>query len=299
VEWLEASVTVDGEAAEAVAEALSRYAHRGVSIEAGPGGLASGPVVVRAYLPAGDDLPRRRRKVEEAVYHLGRIWPVPPPVFRPVQAQDWTQAWKEHFDVLHVTDRIVVCPSWRTYEPTGGEVVIRLEPGQAFGTGTHPTTRMCLRALEEHVREGSTVLDIGTGSGILAIAAARLGARTVLAVDNDPPAVECARAAVVLNNVLDRVRVVGGSLADVSGNYDVVVVNILAPVIVHMLENGLAERLADDGALIAAGILEEQVADVDAAIAQGGLETAGRLQDGDWVGVVARWPTPRAVDRSA
>jgi ribosomal protein L11 methyltransferase len=299
VEWLEASVTVDGEGAEAVAEALSRYAHRGVVIEAGPDGLTSGPVVVRGYLPAGEHLSRLRRRIEEAVYHLGRVWPIPPPVFRPVEAQDWTQAWKNRFHVLHVTDRVVVRPPWRRYDPAPGELIIQLEPGQAFGTGMHPTTRMCLRALEDTVGEGDSVLDVGTGSGILAIAAAGLGAQTVLAVDNDPVAVEHARAAVAANKVLDRVRVVCGSLDQLSGSYDVVVANILARVVIHMLGNGLAELLAEDGTLIAAGILEEQAADVQAAVTESGLQTARWLRDGDWVGLVVRRPTPGGADPSA
>ena len=283
MDWLEASVEVDGEAAEAVAEALSRYAYRGVAVEAGPDGLASGPVVVRAYLPAGDDLSRRKRQVEEALYHMGRIWPIPVPVFRPVDAEDWTEVWKERFEVLHITDRIVVRPSWRSYDPAAGELVILLDPGMAFGTGLHPTTRMCLRQLEKTVLQGSSVLDVGTGSGILAIAAVALGAARVLAVDNDSVAVESARAAVVANKAGDRLEVVCGSLADVSGSYDVVAVNILARVVMEMLADGLANRLENGGTLIATGILEDQASDVEAALAESGLESRSRLRDGDWV----------------
>ncbi len=288
MEWLEVSVEVDGEAAEAVAEALSRYVYRGVAIEAGPGGLTSGPVVVRAYLPAGEDLSGRKRRIEEALYHLGRIWPVPSPRFRPVAAEDWTEVWKERFDVMHVTERIVVRPSWKSYDAGPGELVITLDPGQAFGTGLHPTTRMCLQLLEHGVQEGGSVLDLGTGSGILAIAAAGLGAAQVLAVDNDPVAAECACTAVAVNNVADRVEVRHGTLADVPGSYDVVVVNILARVVMEMLADGLADRVDRGGLLIATGILEEQAGDVEQALARSGLGCGSRLREGDWVCLTAR-----------
>jgi len=288
VEWLEVSVATDGEAAEAVAESLSRYVYRGVSIEGGPDGVASGPVVVRAYIPVDERLSDQKRKVEEAIYHLGRIWPIPSPTFKHVAAEDWTEIWKERFDVLHVTDRLVVRPSWRTYEPAPGEIVILLDPGLAFGTGLHPTTRMCLQVLEHLVDTGVTVLDVGTGSGILAIAAAKLGASAVLGIDNDPVAVDSARVAVEMNDACESVALACGSLDEAKGSYDVVVVNILARVIEEMLADGLAARLRDGGTLVAAGILEDQAAGVEAALMERGLQIARQLREGDWVCLVAR-----------
>jgi ribosomal protein L11 methyltransferase len=188
-QWLEVSVTVENEVAESVAEVLSRYAHRGIVIETGPDGWNAGPVVVRAYLPADDQLQANKRRIEEALWHLGQIQPVPAPTFRSVAEEDWAEAWKERLDVLRIGQHIVVRPSWRDYSPTPGDVVIRLDPGMAFGTGLHPTTQMCLMALEKALLPGAEVLDLGTGSGILAIAVARLGAGRVVAVDNDPVAV--------------------------------------------------------------------------------------------------------------
>lgn len=286
--WLEVSVTVESEVAEAAAEVLSRYAYRGVVIESGPEGWNSGPVVVRAYLPADDQLWATRRRVEEALWHLGQIRPVPAPIFRTIAEEDWAEAWKEQLTVLRVGQRIVIQPSWLDYSPTSRDIVIQLDPGMAFGTGLHPTTQMCLAALEELIGPGMDVLDLGTGSGILAIAAAKLGARHVLAVDNDSQAVKVAWDNVATNGVQEIASVERGSLSKVSESYDVVVVNILARVIVEMLQKGLATRVRPGGVLIAAGIIAAQAPQVITALEQSTLVLAGRRQEGEWVGLLAR-----------
>jgi ribosomal protein L11 methyltransferase len=288
MEWLEVSVMVENEAAEVVAEVLSRYAHRGVAIEAGPEGWNAGPVVVRAYLSIDDQLGAKKRRIEQAIWHLGQIRPVPAPTFRTVAEVDWAEAWKERLDVLRIGQHIVIRPSWRVYAPEPEDVVIELDPGMAFGTGLHPTTQMCLAALEDLNRPGASVLDMGTGSGILAIAGAKLGAERVLAVDNDPVAVKTARDNVAANGVQDIVRVARGSLADVSGSYDLVVVNILAKVIVEMAHAGLATRVRAGGALIAAGIIDDQSAKVVAALEQNGLSLVEQRQVEDWVCLLAQ-----------
>jgi ribosomal protein L11 methyltransferase len=288
MEWLEVSVMAENETAEAVAEVLSRYAHRGVVIEAGPEGWNAGPVVVRAYLPADEQLRVNRRRVEEALWHLGQIRPIPPPTFRSVAEADWAEAWKEHLTVLHIGQHIVVRPSWLDYVPAPGDVVIQLDPGMAFGTGLHPTTQMCMVALEKWLRPHAAVLDLGTGSAILAIAAAKLGAGQVLAVDNDPVAVETARSNVITNGVREAVRVVRGSLAEASGDYDLVVVNILASVIVRMLQEGLAARMCPGGILIIAGIIASQESEVVTALERESLAPVSRLQREDWVCLVAK-----------
>ncbi len=285
MEWLEVSVQTGSEAAEAVAEVLARFAPRGVAIKAGPEGIGFGPVTVCAYLPAGVNLPQTRRKVEEALWHLGQLLPIPDPIFRPVAETDWAEAWKEHLRVLHIGQRVVVRPSWLSYLPQEGELVIELDPGMAFGTGLHPTTQMCLMALEEHVRPGTRLLDLGTGSGILAIAGAKLGAASVLALDDDPQAVAVARQNVRRNDVADRVRVVEGSLAQADGSFDLVLVNILAKVIVEMAGQGLGERLSPGGLLAAAGLVADQEEEVQAALRQAGLVVSGRRQMDDWVGL--------------
>ncbi len=288
MEWLEVGVEVDAEAAEAVAEVLSRYVDRGVAIEAGPDGWHAGPVVVRGYLPSDDQLWEKRKQIEEALWHLGQIRFIPEPSFRSVAEEDWTEAWKKRLTVLHIGERIVIQPSWLDYDPASEEIVIRLDPGMAFGTGLHPTTQMCLRALEELVQPDTEVLDVGTGSGILAIAAAKLGARSVLAVDNDPQAAAVARSNVVGNDVGQRVRVERGSLPEISGSYDLVVVNILARVIVELVEGGLSERMRPSAVLITAGITVDKASEVAAAFERGGLELMDRRQQDDWISLLAR-----------
>jgi len=293
--WLEVSVSTGGEAAEAVAEVLARFARRGIAIEAGPEGLGSGTVTVRAYLPADENFTQTRRRVAEGLWHLGQILPIPEPTFRSIDEADWAEAWKKHLKVLHIGRRLVVRPSWLSYTPKKREVVIELDPGMAFGTGVHPTTQMCLAALEERIRPGLRLLDLGTGSGVLAIAGAKLGAGSVLAVDNDPQAVRVARRNVRRNGVEDRVRVVEGSLAQADGPFDLVVVNILAGVIVEMAGQGLADRLSPGGLLVTAGLIEEQERQVTEALQRTGLVLAGRRQVDDWVVLELR-PTPPGGD---
>jgi len=288
VEWLEVSVEVDHETAEAVAEVLSRYAHRGVVVEGGPGGWESGPVVVRGYLPTDDELWNRKKSIQEGLWHLGQIRPIAEPSFRKVAEKDWAEAWKKRLKVLRVGERVVICPSWLDYHPKPTDVVVQLDPGMAFGTGLHPTTQLCLRALEEFVQPGMDVLDLGTGSGILAVAAAKLGARRVLAFDNDQQAVSVARGNIVDNDVSACVSVQSGSLQDVSGSYDLVVVNILARVIVDMVEEGLSQRLRPDGVLITAGIIVDKVPEVLTAFERSSLQLVDQRQRGDWVSLLAK-----------
>ncbi|MGD1993571.1 MAG: 50S ribosomal protein L11 methyltransferase [Anaerolineae bacterium] len=287
MKWLEVNVETSSEAAEAVAEVLSRFAPQGVALEAGPDGIACGPVAVRAYLSTGVDLEQTRRQVSEALWHLSQILPIPEPTFRSVEETNWEEIWKRHLQVLRIGERVVIRPSWLEHLPQESEVVIELDPGMAFGTGLHPTTQLCLMALEERIRPGARLLDLGTGSGILAIASAKLGAGSVLALDTDSDAVDVARRNASKNEVLDRVEVACGSLAQADGTYDLVVVNILAQVIVDMAGRGLADLLASDGALITAGILEGQVDDVQAALEAAGLAIAERRQIEDWVALVA------------
>jgi len=287
VAWLEVSVEVDHETAEAVAEVLSRYAHHGVVIEGGPDGWQTSPVVVKGYLPAGDDLWSQKKSIQEGLWYLGQIRPIPDPSFRPILEQDWVEAWKKRLKVLRIGERLVIRPSWLDYDAKADDVVIQLDPGMAFGTGLHPTTQLCLCALEEFVRPGMEVLDLGTGSGILAMAAAKLGAKRVLALDSDQQAVSVARANVIDNGVDGTVTVHQGSLSDVSGTYDLVVVNILARVIVEMVDEGLVERLRPDGILVTAGIIADKTAGVAAAFERKNLELVERRQRGDWVSLLA------------
>jgi len=294
--WLEVSVRVNGEAAEAVAEVLSRYAPRGVAFDFGiddtvPGDAEidpTSPVTVKAYLEAGPSLDERRRSVEVGLGHLRHIWPViPAPIFTPVPDQDWTALWKEGIPVLHLGDRVLVKPTWRDYTPAPDEIVLEMDPGMAFGTGLHPTTQLCVRAAEQLVLPGTNVLDLGTGTGILAMVAARLGAGHVLAIDNDGDAVEAAQRNAAVNDLGDRIEVAQGSLEDVVGAYDLVLANILAPVIIAMAAAGLADRVRPGGTLVVSGVLEEQADGVAAALEASGLTVTERRQQEEWVALFA------------
>lgn len=269
MKWLQVSLQLDGERTEAVAELLARYATGGVSIEttrieqptqnqAKP----AGPFLVRAFLPADRDLERRRRKLAEGLWHLGQILPLPEPHYRWLEEEDWSQTWKDRYRPLPVGRNLIIVPAWLK-GIAGPRTEIVLDPGMAFGTGTHPSTRLCLEALEDHLRPGDAVLDIGTGSGILSIAAALLGARSVLSMDTDADAVEAARQNVLRNKVSDRVQVLPGSLRQAREKIkhdppNLILANILAPTLESLLHGGLGGLLGTDGCLILSGILEDQ-----------------------------------------
>jgi ribosomal protein L11 methyltransferase len=286
--WLEVRVQVDGEAAEAVSEVFNRYGRGGAVLSTDfDDELSDAAVVtVKTYLPLDEEGRKARRCIEEALWHLGQIYPLPAPEFRELAEDDGANAWKKHYRVLRIGQRMVVKPPWQEHQPQPDEVVIELDPGMAFGTGLHPTTQMCLQALEEHLKPGDTVLDLGTGSGILAIAAAKLGAGSVLALDNDPLAVRAARTNVRANGVQDLVAVGHGSLDETAEEFDLVLVNILARVIVELTNQGLADRVRPTGLMIAAGIIVEQEAEVTATLAERGLEIVERRQERDWVTLV-------------
>jgi ribosomal protein L11 methyltransferase len=299
-------VKVDGEAAEAIAEVLRPYAYQqGVALEqlgdnSSPDPDALEPqITVKIFVPEAEDTPAFRRRIEEILYHLNRMYPIPDPTFRVLAEEDWATAWKRHYHPFRVGHRIWVVPSWEedavSARTESGElqpdaIVLLLDPGMAFGTGLHPTTQHCLQALEGVVQPAVRVLDLGTGSGILGIAAAKLGAGEVLAVDTDAVAVEAAATNARLNDIAGRVTVNLGSLQDVKAKgWDVVVVNILAPVIVALLrEAGLMGYVRQGGSLILSGIIEEQVSDVEAAVIANGGRVDQRLTERDWVSLIVR-----------
>jgi ribosomal protein L11 methyltransferase len=284
MKWLQVSVEVDAEAAEAVAEVLNRFASGGVAIEIRGG--TEGPVTVKAYLPVGPDTSRVQDQLAQALWHLGQIYPIPAPAFSSIAETDWADAWKQHFHPLRVGQHIVIKPTWCECETTPNDILIELDPGMAFGTGLHPTTQMCLMALEEEVRPGMQVLDLGTGSGILALAAAKLGASAVSALDTDPVAVAAAQENARRNGVAKVVTVTQGSLDQATKVYDLVVVNILAKVIIALAREGLAERVRWGGRWVTAGTIEPQVTEVMAALEAAGLRVTEQRQIADWVTLI-------------
>ena len=197
--WLEVSLVVDGELAEALADLLSRYVEGGVVVESGikfasidDEGQAGGPVRVFGYIPVDDKLEVVRQKLENGLWHLGQIQPLPLPQYRPIEDQDWMTSWKKHYHPIAVGKKILILPAWIEQEETD-RVVVRIDPSMAFGTGTHPTTQLCLEMVEEYCMPGIDVIDVGCGSGILSIAAIKLGAKKALAVDIDPLSVKATR----------------------------------------------------------------------------------------------------------
>jgi len=301
--WLEVSLTVNGEAAEAVADVLARFAPQGVALEAtqiettpDDAGRAIGPVCVRAYLPADSNLEATRTALEEALWHLGQILPLPAPTYQTVVETDWAEAWKVNFHPLRLGRRLMIVPAWLNPPLEPEDIPIRIDPGMAFGTGTHPTTQLCLAAIEKHLRPGQSVLDLGTGSGILSVAAAKLGAGPILALDIDAEAVRVARENTALNGVAERIHIEQGSLAEVlAGRFslqaaELVVANILARVIVELLEQGLDQTVKPGGLLIVSGILDSQAYEVRAALKAKGLNILAEEHIEDWVAIIARRP---------
>ena len=205
-----------------------------------------------------------------------------------VQEEDWAEAWKEHFPVLRVGRRIVIRPTWREHDATPDEVVISLDPGMAFGTGLHPSTRLCLALIEDVADRGfvrdASVLDVGCGSGILSICAALLGARPVLGVDTDPLAVETTLRNAALNGLEGRISARQGSvpLGDNEATFDVVLANLVASLLIDLSEP-LAESVRPGGVLIASGIFADREQEVRTAFESVGLRVVGAISEGDWV----------------
>jgi ribosomal protein L11 methyltransferase len=320
---LELSVACDAEAAEAVSELFNRYNGGGYDEEneegeAGGGGAvieATGfdderqeyagahRIVVKTYLKPGARAAEARRLIEEGLWRLSLLYPIPEPVVRPVREEDWAHAWKQFYKPIRIGRRVVLKPTWEQWEGRADDLVIHLDPGMAFGTGMHPTTRLCIAALEEHVKPGDRVLDVGTGSGVLAIVALRLGSAFVLATDIDPLAVRVAEENAGLNGFATTAGDVNAPLEvrkesvppDVAGSVQVLVANILAEVLAKLFDGAygntpLAQPLAPGGVMILSGILEDRAHLVDEAAQRHGLVAVGRLQENDWVALIYRRP---------
>jgi ribosomal protein L11 methyltransferase len=302
--WLELSVQVDTEAVEAVSDILSRDAGGSVSVEqpfateqeglaAVP--IAGAPVTIRAYLPAIDRA-AAEAAIASARERLGHLTafglrPIGDLRVREVHEEDWASAWKDHFPVMRLGRRIVIKPTWRDYDRAPGDVVIALDPGMAFGTGLHPSTRLCLVGLEHWAAAdlvaGARVLDVGSGSGILAIGAALLGAGQVRAVDTDPIAVAATLENAARNGV--GISATRGSLPIGEGPFDLVFANLVAGLLVGLAADlAVSVRTGDGtpgsgGRLLAAGIFVDREPEVRRAFAAAGLRMVRREQEDDWV----------------
>lgn len=283
--WIEISVTCDPRSAEAVAAALLDLGAGGVQIE------GQDPVWIRGSLP---DDPVAAAKVSDLEAKLARFeefgLPAPalPVTQRILDEENWAELWKRHFKPFRVGRRLIIKPGWESYEPLATDLVLELDPGMAFGTGSHPTTRLCLEALEERVRAGSFVGDVGTGSGILAIAAARLGAARVLATDTDRLPREIAQANVARNGLDAAIRVLTPeAFYSEAAGMDVVVANIVANTIVELAPT-LAGCLRPEGVLLASGIVTEHQDLVSDALEAAGLAPVEFAGEDIWVCIAAR-----------
>ena len=301
--WLELAVDADLEAVEAVSEILSRAAPGGTSVEPAFDLVDEGlgarvdptrPATVRAYLPARGPAAVESvvAEVATALGHLQAfgLRPIGELTTRLVHEADWAEAWKAHFPVLRVGRRLVIRPTWRRHRRAPDDVVLALDPGMAFGTGLHPTTRLCLAMLEgvadRGLLDGARVLDAGCGSGILAIAALRLGASSALGVDTDPIAVEATIANARRNRLVRRIRARTGSLPSGEPAFEIVLANLIASVLVALAADLRAE-LGPGGVLVASGIFHDREAEVQTALETAGLEVTARATEGEWVALEA------------
>lgn len=304
-DWLEAEIVVNGELAEAVAEVFGRFAPNGVLTEQGvkflddeDAGTPSGDIAVRAYIEMDENIEETRQKMEEALFYLGMIQPIPAPKYRVIKDQNWMEAWKVRYQPIPVGKSMMIVPVWmETPEPK--RVSIRIDPGMAFGTGTHPTTQLCLQLLEpvfenkDVFANPETVIDVGCGSGILSVGALKLGSKFALGVDIDQASVDNSRENAENNQVTPKQFEIGlGSVDEIrAGTYTIrsaplVLANILAPVLIRLFDAGMDELIEANGAIILSGILDHQEAAVRAKAEEKGLTFVDRAQIQDWVALL-------------
>jgi len=307
MDWREVAVTVSSEGEETVADLFYELGCPGVSVE-DPELLLrymesgewdyhafgevelTGTSVVKGYFPEDNELSDKLDKLDLEINELLKRYPhwLVQSKGLSLKEKDWETAWKAYFKPIHVGKHFLIKPTWEQVDIMPEDVVLELDPGMAFGTGTHPTTTLCLKTLEDIIKPGQTVFDLGTGSGILSIAAAKLGAK-VEAVDLDSVAIKVAQENVILNNVIDRVRVLRGDLGTVLvGQADVVIANIIADVILMLLAD-LKRLLHPAGEFLASGIIENRAEEVEGALKEAGFKIVERVEDSGWILFRARW----------
>ncbi len=307
-DWIEVTVLTSSEATEAVAGFLYNCDVEGVSIEdvadvefkkknLGFADFINESVLtieegamVKGYFKDSENFMNTLNYIKESVDKLGEFGFDKGEgivTYHKVNEDDWANNWKQYYKPTKVGEHIVVKPTWEDYEEKPGEVVVELDPGMAFGTGTHETTRMCIKALEKKVEKDTTVFDIGTGSGILSIAAAKLGAKHVVGVDLDPVAVESAKKNLEFNKV-NNIQILYGDLMEVvEGKANIVVANILADIIMFLSE-GVRAFIEDEGYFIASGILNTQRDIVTDKLKALDFKIEEVMEDGEWICIIAK-----------
>ena len=308
MQWAEVSVDTSHEAMDLVSEILQELGAAGVVIE--------DPALLNEYIRSGLwDYTDLKESEETEVVRVKAYWALDEELegklqrlaarldgmtahgidtgagavsWKAVADEDWAETWKEFFHTEKIGARTVIKPTWEEYEAKAGEIVAELDPGAAFGTGQHATTSLCIRALEDLVRPGMTVFDVGTGSGVLAIVAAKLGAKRVEAVDFDPVAVRVARENVRQNGAEDVVRTERSDLLkSVEGRADLIIANIIADIIVRLFGE-VKGSLAAGGTMLLSGIIEDRLADVVEAAGRHGFSVEKIEQEKGWAAVVVK-----------
>ncbi len=295
MQWLEVSLIVDSELAEAVAEVLARFAPNGVVIgstaietDLEDEGHVIGPFRVCAYLPFDEKIKVTRHQIDTSLWHLGRIKPMPQPEYKTIQEVNWAETWKGYYKPIPIGKRLMILPSWMD-SPDEVRIPIRIDPGMAFGTGTHPSTQLCLQMLEIHIPVGRDIFDIGCGSGILSVAALKLGARHAYGVDIEVESIENANKNAAINQVTNQIDFSLGSVKEIKAGIfkirraSLVLANILTHILIRLIDNGLPDLLESEGVLILSGILEEQLSELEPKIREHGLQIIERSQIDDWV----------------
>lgn len=284
MQWQEISIEVPYEYVEPISYLFDRYGH-GLSMET----IGRDQVLLRTYLPSTSR--QRLAHIEVGVNLTSILQPLGElKVVALDQDEDWENAWKSHFTLLKLGQHLVIKPSWIDYQPESGDIVIELDPGLAFGTGYHPTTYTCLEALEHLIRPGMKVLDLGTGSGILTIAAVKLGAVQVVALDIDSIAVRAARQNMRRLGIQDRVTLAQGTVPHPNagaGSCELALANISARAIRERAAH-LLPVLKPEGALIASGIISEQQRETEEALREAGFTSIEEWPKEDWVTLVCR-----------
>ena len=308
--WIEVRVITKSEALEPISGIFYSLDCKGVAIEDPEDilGREQGPLtwdfadinvlehkgkvaVVKAYFAEEDNIEdvleyvnERLTELKEMGLDLGEA----KVEHEKMHEEDWANTWKQYYKPTKVGEKIVVKPIWEEYEAKEGDLIIELDPGMAFGTGTHETTSMCIQQLEKYVKQDSKVFDIGCGSGILAIAAAKLGANDVLAVDLDEVAVKVSKENIELNKVEDKVKALHGNLMEVvSDKADIVVANIIADII-KILAKDIKNFMKDDAVFISSGIIHAKVDEVKASLEENGLEIIEVQSLGEWNAIVSK-----------
>lgn len=247
-------------------------------------------VIIKAYFSDLSDIPVLRDAISEKILNIANFLPIGKGKVEvsQVDEEDWATSWKKYYKPLKISERIVIKPTWEAYEPTEGEVVIELDPGMAFGTGTHETTAMCLKLLDEFMPSGVSIIDVGCGTGILGIAAAKLGAKKVSAYDIDEISVRISKENAKINDVSDIVTVSQNDLlAGITEPCDIIVANIIADIIIRMVDSA-HKLLKINGLFIVSGIIHKRADAVENALKDNGFVIEKKIADGEWAAFVAR-----------